>query len=129
MQKEVAERMAAGTGSKAYGSLSIAVQYYCEPELVVVVPSGAFVPAPNVDSAVIRLTKRREPAVSVPDEERFFRVIHTAFAQRRKTLSNALRQVMDVDAIRRADVDPRARAETLSPADFVRLAKAVPAAQ
>lgn len=70
--------------------MSIAVQYYCEPEMVCIVPGKAFIPAPNVDSAVIKLKRRPEPAVCVPDEEKFFRVVQTAFAQRRKTLANNL---------------------------------------
>lgn len=128
VQKEVAERMAARPGGKEYGSLSIAVQYYCEPELVAIVPSGAFIPAPNVDSAVIRLTKRREPAVNVPDEERFFRVVHTAFAQRRKTIANNLSALSGKE--RKAElssllmdcgIKPERRAETLSLAEFARI--------
>lgn len=125
VQKEVAERMAAGPGSKAYGSLSIAVQYYCEPALVANVPSGAFVPAPNVDSAVIKLTKRREPAVSVPDEDRLFRVIHAAFAQRRKTLANNLsalsgkeRKAELAELLETSGIQPERRAETLTLAEF-----------
>jgi 16S rRNA (adenine1518-N6/adenine1519-N6)-dimethyltransferase len=128
VQKEVAERMAARPGGKEYGSLSIAVQYYCEPEVVAVVPSGAFIPAPNVDSAVIRLTKRREPAVAVPDEERFFRVVHTAFAQRRKTIANNLsalsgkeRKAELTALLAECGIKPERRAETLSLAEFARI--------
>lgn len=128
VQKEVAERMAAKPGSKAYGSLSIAVRYYCEPDWVASVPSGAFMPAPNVDSAVIRLTKREEPAVSVPDEDRLFRVIHAAFAQRRKTLANNLSAISGKE--RKAElaellavngIQPERRAETLTLAEFARV--------
>ncbi|WP_276357713.1 16S rRNA (adenine(1518)-N(6)/adenine(1519)-N(6))-dimethyltransferase RsmA [Cohnella caldifontis] len=136
VQKEVAERMAAKPGGKDYGSLSIAVQYYCEPELVASVPSGAFVPAPNVDSAVIRLTKRAAPAVSVPDEDRFFRVVHAAFAQRRKTIANNLAAISGKE--RKAEltallaeigIAPERRAETLSLEEFARLDAALAAAE
>jgi len=135
VQKEVAERMAAKPGSKAYGSLSIAVQYYCEPELAANVPSGAFMPAPNVDSAVIKLTKRREPAVSVPDEDRLFRVIHAAFAQRRKTLANNLsafsgkeRKAELAELLAASDIQPDRRAETLTLAEFAQVDAALAAA-
>lgn len=132
VQKEVAERMAAKPGTKDYGTLSIAVQYYCEPELVCVVPSGAFIPAPNVDSAVIRLKRRTEPAVAVSDESRFFRVVHTAFAQRRKTLSNNLAALSGKE--RKAElaalltgcgIQPERRGETLSLQEFAVLTEAL----
>lgn len=135
VQKEVAERMAAKPGSKAYGSLSIAVQYYCVPEKVAVVPAGAFLPAPNVDSAVIKLTKRSEPSVSVPDEDRLFRVIHAAFAQRRKTLANNLtalsgkeRKAELAELLEACGIRPDRRAETLTLAEFAQLDSALSAA-
>jgi 16S rRNA (adenine1518-N6/adenine1519-N6)-dimethyltransferase len=90
VQKEVADRLAAKPGSKQYGSLSIAVQYYCEPELVCIVPRAAFIPQPNVDSAVIRLAVRDVPAVQPADEQHFFAVVQACFAQRRKTILNNL---------------------------------------
>jgi 16S rRNA (adenine1518-N6/adenine1519-N6)-dimethyltransferase len=124
VQKEVAQRMAASPGSKAYGS----VQYYCEPELVCLVPSDVFIPAPNVDSAVIRLTKRPEPAVAVPDEERFFRVVHTAFAQRRKTIANNLSALSGKERkaelsamLENSGIKPERRAETLTLAEFAKV--------
>lgn len=132
VQKEVAERMAASPGGKEYGSLSIAVQYYCVPELVCTVPSSVFMPAPNVDSAVIRLTKRSRPAVEVPDEERFFRLVHAAFSQRRKTLANNLSALSGKE--RKAElsgllegcgVKPERRAETLSLEEFARVDEAL----
>ncbi|CAM3958591.1 16S rRNA (adenine(1518)-N(6)/adenine(1519)-N(6))-dimethyltransferase RsmA [Cohnella lubricantis] len=135
VQKEVAERMAAKPGTKDYGTLSIAVQYYCEPELVCIVPSGAFIPAPNVDSAVIRLKRRAEPAVSVSDESRFFRVVHASFAQRRKTLSNNLTAFAGKE--RKAElgklllgcgIQPERRGETLSLQEFAVLTEALAAA-
>jgi 16S rRNA (adenine1518-N6/adenine1519-N6)-dimethyltransferase len=135
VQKEVADRMAARPGGKEYGSLSIAVQYYCVPERVCVVPPGAFLPAPNVESAVIRLTKRTSPAVEVPDEKRFFRVVHAAFAQRRKTIANNLSAISGKE--RKAElaallaeigIPPERRAETLSLEEFARLDAALAAA-
>jgi 16S rRNA (adenine1518-N6/adenine1519-N6)-dimethyltransferase len=132
VQKEVAERMTARPGGKAYGSLSVAVQYYCMPELIAHVPSGAFVPAPNVDSAVIRLTRRASPAVEVPDEERFFRVVQAAFAQRRKTIANNLAALSGKERkaelnalLEETGIRPDRRAETLSLDEFARLDEAL----
>ena len=132
VQKEVAERMAARPGTKDYGTLSIAVQYYCEPELVCIVPSGAFIPAPNVDSAVIRLKRRAEPAAAVSDESRFFRVVHAAFAQRRKTLSNNLtalagkeRKAELAAVLTGCGIQPERRGETLSLQEFAALTDAL----
>lgn len=132
VQKEVAERMAARPGTKDYGTLSIAVQYYCEPELVCIVPSGAFIPAPNVDSAVIRLKRRAGPAVAVSDESRFFRVVHAAFAQRRKTLSNNLtalagkeRKAELAAVLTGCGIQPERRGETLSLQEFAVLTDAL----
>lgn len=90
VQKEVAERMAAAPGGKTYGALSVAVQYYTEPERVLTVPPHCFMPPPKVHSEVIRLKIRKEPAVTVKDEAQFFKVVRAAFGQRRKTLINAL---------------------------------------
>jgi 16S rRNA (adenine1518-N6/adenine1519-N6)-dimethyltransferase len=126
LQKEVVDRMAAEPGSKVYGRLSVMLQLACRVVPLFDVPPGAFRPPPKVDSSVVRL-------VPIPPEERhdanparLHSIVKAAFAQRRKTLSNALRQLMDADAIRQADVDPKARAETLAPDDFVRLAKIPP---
>lgn len=91
IQKEVAERMDAGPGSKTYGALSLAVQYYAETYLAANVPPNCFMPRPAVGSAVIRLTKRKEPPVEVKDEKFMFRIIRAAFNERRKTLVNALK--------------------------------------
>ncbi len=127
VQKEVAERMVAGPGSKTYGALSVAVQYYTEPEIVLNVPPRSFIPAPEVDSVVIACKVRETPAVDVLEEKMFFRVVKAAFGQRRKTLSNALcgggfpkEQVRD--AMERAGIDPTRRGETLSLAEFANLA-------
>ncbi|RSK56856.1 16S rRNA (adenine(1518)-N(6)/adenine(1519)-N(6))-dimethyltransferase RsmA [Bacillus canaveralius] len=130
LQKEVADRISANPGSKDYGSLSIAVQYYTEAETVMVVPKTVFVPQPNVDSAVIRLTKRDKPAVSVIEEEFFFLVTRASFAQRRKTILNNLtsqlpngKEMKDeiVAALHEADIDPGRRGETLSIEEFAHL--------
>ncbi|MEY8339450.1 16S rRNA (adenine(1518)-N(6)/adenine(1519)-N(6))-dimethyltransferase RsmA [Lachnospiraceae bacterium 62-35] len=90
VQKEVAERMQAGPGSKDYGALSLAVQYYATPYIVANVPPNCFIPRPNVGSAVIRLTRHREFPVKVKDSKLMFRIIHASFNQRRKTLLNGL---------------------------------------
>lgn len=90
VQKEVADRMQVGPGTKDYGALSLAVQYYAKPEIIANVPPGCFIPKPNVGSAVIRLTRYEKPPVSTKDEKRMFAIIRAAFNQRRKTLINAL---------------------------------------
>ena len=90
VQKEVADRMQAGPGSKDYGALSLAVQYYASPYIVANVPPNCFIPRPNVGSAVIRLTRHKEPPVRVKDEKLMFRLIRASFNQRRKTLQNSL---------------------------------------
>ena len=90
VQKEVADRMQVGPGTKDYGALSLAVQYYAKPEIVVNVPPACFMPRPNVGSAVIRFTRFEEPPVKAQDEKKLFAIIRAAFNQRRKTLANAL---------------------------------------
>lgn len=129
VQKEVAERMTARPGSRSYGALSVAVQYYTEPEIVLNVPPRSFIPAPEVDSVVIACRVRSVPAVKVSEEKLFFRVVRAAFGQRRKTLANALRgggfpkeQVRA--AMERAQMDPQRRGETLSLEEFGCLADA-----
>lgn len=129
VQKEVAERMTAKPGSRIYGALSVAVQYYTEPEIVLDVPPRSFIPAPEVMSVVVSCRVRRKPAVDVQDEKLFFRVVKAAFGQRRKTLANALRgagfpkeQVRD--ALESAGIDPIRRGETLTLAEFGQLADA-----
>lgn len=134
LQKEVAERIAAKPGNKDYGSLSIAVQYYTQAETVMVVPKTVFVPQPNVDSAVIRLTVREEPAVKTKDEEFFFQVTRAGFNQRRKTLLNNLTSALPdgkakkeqiLNALSEANIDPVRRGETLSIEEFGRLSDAL----
>lgn len=90
VQKEVAERMQVGPGTKDYGALSLAVQYYAKPEIMANVPPNCFIPRPNVGSAVIRLTRYEEPPVQVQDERKMFALIRASFNQRRKTLANGL---------------------------------------
>ncbi|MEH7125092.1 16S rRNA (adenine(1518)-N(6)/adenine(1519)-N(6))-dimethyltransferase RsmA [Bacillus sp. JJ1532] len=130
LQKEVADRISAKPGTKDYGSLSIAIQYYTEAETVMIVPKTVFIPQPNVDSAVIRLTKREKPAVSVQNEEFFFQIIRASFAQRRKTLLNNLTSYLPdgkqkkediLAALEQAEIEPGRRGETLSIEEFARL--------
>ena len=136
IQKEVAERMAASPGGKVYGSLSVAVQYYSEPELVCTVPHTVFIPQPNVDSAVIKLKLRSEPPVAVSDEAFFFRVVQASFAQRRKTLANNLTAFVGkehreelVALLEGVDVAPGRRGETLSLTEFAAVSEAILAAK
>ena len=96
VQKEVADRMQVGPGTKDYGALSLAVQYYAKPEIVANVPPNCFMPRPNVGSAVIRLTRHPEPPVQVEDEKMMFRLIRASFNQRRKTLANGLGNAPDI---------------------------------
>jgi 16S rRNA (adenine1518-N6/adenine1519-N6)-dimethyltransferase len=130
LQKEVADRMAAKPGTKDYGSLTIAVQYYTNAETVMNVPRTVFIPKPNVDSAVIRLTKLDQPAVPVKDESFFFTVVRASFGQRRKTILNNLisqlpngkeRKGQIEKALQQANIDPQRRGETLTIAEFASL--------
>lgn len=132
IQKEVAQRMAAKPGGKEYGSLSVAVQYYCTTEIVCTVPHTVFIPQPNVDSAVIKLTLREKPAVDVEDEAFFFRVVQGAFAQRRKTLMNNLLGLTGKDKraeltelLDRIGIDATRRGETLSLEEYAVLSRAL----
>ena len=122
LQKEVVERMAAPPGNKVYGRLSVMLQAYCTVTPLFTVPPGAFRPAPKVDSAVVRLQPRPADAIDIADRGRFAGIVRAAFGQRRKTLRNALSGTLDADAIAAAGLDPGARAERLSVADFIRLA-------
>ena len=122
--------MKVGPGSKDYGALSLAVQYYAEPYLVANVPANCFIPRPNVDSAVIRLTRHKTPAVSVDNEELLFNIIRASFNQRRKTLQNGLKNSNlipaakedIVDAIREAGLPETIRGEALTLEQFAGLA-------
>ncbi len=129
VQKEVAERMVAKPGGKDYGALSVAVQYYTEPEIMFIVPPKAFIPPPAVESAVIRCTVRTMPPVQVASERMFFRVVKAAFAQRRKTLANALKAGgLDKENLEQvlteANVDGMRRGEQLSLDEFAAIANA-----
>lgn len=126
IQKEVAERIVADPGTKEYGALSLLCQYYSEAEKLAKVSPGCFIPNPKVESAVIKMNIRKEPAVKVMDEKLFFRVIRDAFNMRRKTLWNALKQIgLDGErlslAFEAAEIDPKRRGETLSIQEFGRL--------
>ena len=129
LQREVVERMAAAPGSKVYGRLSVMLQLVCRVEPLLQVPAGAFRPPPKVESAVVRLTPRPPSERPAADPALLARIVKAAFGQRRKTLSNALAGVAGVEEIVHAGVDPRARAEQLSPAAFVALAQTVSAHQ
>jgi 16S rRNA (adenine1518-N6/adenine1519-N6)-dimethyltransferase len=124
LQKEVIERIAAVPGSGSYGRLTVMLAPWFETRHLFDVGPGAFTPAPRVWSAVARLVVRREPAFAVPPA--FARTVSAAFSQRRKTLRNALRLLIDAEAIAAAGIDPSLRPETLSPAEFAKLAAQVP---
>lgn len=130
MQKEVADRISAEPNTKAYGSLSIAVQYYMTAKVAFVVPRTVFVPAPNVDSAILKMTRREQPLVEVKDEDFFFRVSKISFVHRRKTLWNNLTSHFGKSeevkakleqALENANIKPSIRGEALSIPDFARL--------
>lgn len=129
VQKEVAERMAAKPGGREYGALSVAIQYYTEPEIAFTVPPSSFIPAPAVDSAVIVCKRREKPPVEVCDEALFFRVVKAAFSLRRKMISNSLKNMGITSEqctkwLQLAGIDGKRRAETLSLQDFAALTNA-----
>lgn len=129
VQLEVADRLAAAPGTRDYGALSVAVQYFTEPKMLFRVPRTVFFPPPGVDSAVVRLLLRPVPAVTVRDEEAFFKVVRAAFGSRRKTLLNSLAgSGLGLDretwqhVLQNTGIDPGRRGETLSLAEFASLA-------
>lgn len=134
MQKEVADRISAAPNTKAYGSLSIAVQYYMTAKVAFIVPRTVFVPAPNVDSAILKMVRRENPLVSVQDEDFLFDVSKASFVHRRKTLWNNLtnrfgktevvKRKLEA-ALEKAELKPNVRGEALSIQDFGRLADAL----
>lgn len=129
VQKEAAQRLCAPPGTRACGAVSLAVQYYAAPEQLFAVSRGSFLPAPNVDSAVIRLRVRKTPGCAVRDEKLLFSLIRAAFGQRRKTLSNALcsagfSKEENIAALTAAGIPVTARAEQLTLAQFATLADA-----
>ena len=130
MQREVADRISAQPNSKSYGSLSIAVQYYMTAKVAFIVPRTVFVPAPNVDSAILKMTRRDKPAVEVKDEPFFFKVSKASFTHRRKTLWNNLTSCFGKSdeiktrleiALNNADLSPNVRGEALDLQEFSRL--------
>ena len=129
IQKEVAERMMASPGTKDYGALSLAVQFYAEPYLAANVPPNCFMPRPNVGSAVIRLKRLEEPPVQVKDEKLMFKLIRAAFNQRRKTLANAVKNFEGLsfsreeveEGIKNIGLDVRIRGEAMSLEQFAKL--------
>lgn len=131
VQKEVAERMNAQPGGKDFGALSVAVQYYCDTEIVAKVPRHLFVPQPNVDSIVIALRIRPERKYKVDDEDLYFKVVKAAFGQRRKTLLNSIYSMGNLakdqvkEALEEAGIDPKRRGETLSLDEFAILSNVI----
>lgn len=129
VQKEVAERMQVGPGTKEYGALSLAVQYYADPEIVANVPPNCFIPRPKVGSAVIRLTRHKEPPVQVEDEKQMFAIIRASFNQRRKTLVNGINNAPDISftkdevalALKKMGLPENIRGEALSLGQFAQL--------
>lgn len=132
MQKEVADRIAASPKTKAYGSLSIAVQYYMEASVAFIVPRTVFIPAPNVDSAILKMVRREAPLVEVEDEEWFFKTMHSSFVHRCKTLMNNLQAAFGKESkpeieklLAQAEISPTIRGEALSIEEFAKLADAL----
>lgn len=129
VQKEVADRMQVGPGTKDYGALSLAVQYYAKPEIMMIVPASCFMPRPNVDSAVIRLTKYENPPVQAKSEKMMFDIIRASFNQRRKTLVNGLSNAgglnitkeQVVSALEKMELSPTIRGEALTLEQFAQL--------
>jgi len=128
LQKEVVERMAASAGGKDYGRLSVMLQWRLRVEKLFDVRPGAFTPPPKVDSAVVRLTPHAVPPIAIDNAEALARVVRAAFSQRRKTLRNTLKGLFTPEAMQALDIDPTRRAETLSLAEFARLANSLAAA-
>ncbi|MGP1570139.1 MAG: 16S rRNA (adenine(1518)-N(6)/adenine(1519)-N(6))-dimethyltransferase RsmA [Eubacteriales bacterium] len=131
MQKEVADRLCAGAGSKEYGAITLSVQYFCNVNFITSVPANSFVPPPKVDSAVLRLDIRKEKPVSLLNESTFFSLIKAGFGKRRKTMSNSLSGACGLtkeelaEAFKQLDIDPKRRAETMDIFEFEKLANFV----
>lgn len=131
MQKEVADRMVAQPSTKAYGSLSVAVQFFADVEKLFIVKPGSFYPRPNVDSCVLRIKRKKTPAVEVIDEKLFFRVVKASFSMRRKTLLNNLTSNFELDRqtasniLQQADIDEKRRGETLNMQEFATLTEII----
>ena len=133
VQKEVADRMQVGPGTKDYGALSLAVQYYARPRIVLNVPASCFMPRPNVDSAVIKLERYEKPPVDVADEHLMFRIISASFNQRRKTMMNSVGNSGDVNvskeklaaALEKCGLPLTIRGEALTLEQFAQVANAI----
>ncbi len=131
VQKEAAQRICAGVGTRQCGAVTAAVNFYSRPELLFNVSAGSFMPAPKVDSAVIRLDVYSEPVYRVSDEKKFFAVVKAAFAQRRKTILNSISSSLGLEKqtvnelLLECNIDPRLRAEKLSMDDFVNIAERI----
>ena len=133
VQKEVADRMQVGPGTKDYGALSLAVQYYARPQIIANVPPNCFMPRPNVGSAVIRLTRHKEVPVQVNDEKLMFKIIRASFNQRRKTLANGLNNAPDIhlskeviqESIEELGVPVTIRGEALTLQQFAQLSNII----
>lgn len=133
VQKEVADRMQTGPGSKDYGALSLAVQYYADAKVMLTAPAQCFMPRPNVDSAVIKLTRHKEPTVDVKDEKLMFKIIRASFNQRRKTLVNGLKNSPEImfskeqilNAIEAIGKNENIRGEALTLEEFAKLTNAL----
>jgi 16S rRNA (adenine1518-N6/adenine1519-N6)-dimethyltransferase len=123
LQREVVDRLVAGPGSKAYGRLSIMAAVFSECTRLFDIGPGAFRPPPKVDSSIVRIVPWREPPFPVPDAGRLALIVRQAFSARRKTLRNGLKGLVTPEAIEAAGIDPGARPETLSPAEFAKLAE------
>ena len=129
VQKEVAERMQAGPGGKDYGALSLAVQYYAKPQVVLTVPASCFMPRPNVDSAVIKLERYKEPPVKADNEKLMFGIIRASFNQRRKTMTNSVCGCAElgitkeklIEALEECNLSPTVRGEALTLEQFAKL--------
>lgn len=124
LQKEVVQRMAAEPGSKTYGRLSVMVQYHCHVDELLHVPPAAFKPAPKVDSAIVRLEPKDPSKLNATDVKHLNKIVTLAFNQRRKTLRNTLKSVLDEEAIKALGVNPQARPETLSLEEYIKIANA-----
>ncbi len=122
LQKEVVERMAASPGSKTYGRLSVMLQYYCDIEYLFSISPEAFTPAPKVTSALVRLTPFKQLPIEVNNFKDFSQIVTQAFSQRRKTLRNSLKKMLDSEQIKSCDIDPVIRPEQLGINEFVSLA-------
>jgi 16S rRNA (adenine1518-N6/adenine1519-N6)-dimethyltransferase len=125
LQKEVVQRLCAGPGDNAYGRLGIMMQYHCETRYLFTVSSGSFTPAPKVESAIVRLTPRKEPKYKANTFSTFERVVKASFAQRRKTLRNNLKGIIDDEGFESLGINPTVRAESLPIETFVAIANYV----